>query len=236
MLGARQFAKDLERFGGYEYTTSQALSAQLAGRRFSEMILSAVDFEGKSVVDVGCGDGTYTVELGRRTRARSILGIDPLEESVRRAEAARGDLATVQFAPRTTEQLLKEGRQFDIAMYRGVLHHIPDPRRELSTALRLARLVMLTEHNGYNPIMQCLHRVSPYHRTHQERSYFLWQIARWIRRGGGVVDRVTYFNLIPLFAPDAFARVARRVEPWVEGVVGLRQLVCGHCLILCHRA
>lgn len=236
MHGTRQFAKDLERFGGYEYTTSPLLSIRLANQRFNEMIASAVAYQGCSVVDVGCGDGTYTIELARRLQPCAMLGVDPLAESIQRANAVLDGAAPVRFEQGDAQRLAAEGRQFDIALYRGVLHHTADPHREIAMALRLARTIVAIEHNGMNPGMRLLHGLSQYHREHEERSYTPWRLRRWIREAGGVIDRFTYFNLVPFFAPDWFARAARVIEPFVESAPGLRHGLCGHCLLVFHRA
>jgi ubiquinone/menaquinone biosynthesis C-methylase UbiE len=44
-----------------------------------------VDFDGKDVLDVGCGDGRMTWRFAERTR--SVLGLDPVAASVDRARA-----------------------------------------------------------------------------------------------------------------------------------------------------
>jgi 2-polyprenyl-3-methyl-5-hydroxy-6-metoxy-1,4-benzoquinol methylase len=38
-------------------------SAQLANARISQSIAESYDFSGKRILDLGCGDGTYTLEF-----------------------------------------------------------------------------------------------------------------------------------------------------------------------------
>ena len=48
-----------------------------------EALEQTVDFNGRRVLEVGCGDGRLTWRYA--ARARSVLGIDPSEEAIRDA-------------------------------------------------------------------------------------------------------------------------------------------------------
>lgn len=48
-------------------------------------LFNLVDFSGKNVLEVGCGDGRLT--WGYAEAATHVIGIDPYEESIRRAIA-----------------------------------------------------------------------------------------------------------------------------------------------------
>ena len=74
------FNHDVSRNEGYLYTTNSPLSSRIASRRHSDAILAAVDFRGKRVVDVGCGDGTLTVELYDSAVAGEHLRVRPRAE------------------------------------------------------------------------------------------------------------------------------------------------------------
>ena len=85
--GVDPFVDDVQAGGGYQYTTDAPLSSRLANARISDASLAAADWSGRKVIDVGCGDGTYSVELLERGGAASVHGVDPAEAAV---EAARG--------------------------------------------------------------------------------------------------------------------------------------------------
>jgi SAM-dependent methyltransferase len=92
-------------------------------------LLDAVDVgEGWQCVDVGCGGGHVTLELGRRVGpAGSVLGID-LDDAlleVARQEAAAQGLRNVTFRKSTAEDLEEIG--LDLAYARLVLMHCADP-------------------------------------------------------------------------------------------------------------
>lgn len=228
-----QFDADVERYGGYQYTSSARQSSLRANRRFSNVIIQTTHLDGKRVVDVGCGDGMYTAVLRAETQAASILGIDPAVRAI--------DHANRTYVPRYSDlefrhcfaaDLVEAGLRFDVAIYRGVIHHVGDPAGEIATALRLAARVFFLEPNGWNPVLKLLERFSPYHREHQERSYRLGQYRRWIEVGGGQVELSFYFGLVPMFCPDWFVPVASALEPIVERLRGLRRFACGQVAIL----
>jgi ubiquinone/menaquinone biosynthesis C-methylase UbiE len=52
----------------------------------TRILREMVDLNGADVVEMGCGDGRLTRRYARRVR--SVLGIDPNEEAITRAQAA----------------------------------------------------------------------------------------------------------------------------------------------------
>jgi len=230
--GFAPFDQDVEKRGAYEYTDGSRFSAVLANQRYTQMILSAVPFTDLDVVDVGAGDGTYTAELARLSRARAILGVEPSAPAVDRARSAfEKTITNLRFSCEFTEDLIRSGRRFDVAVYRGVLHHVVDPREEIKRAVQLASRVVILEPNGLNPMMKLVEKVSPYHRRHKERSYSPGQVAQWIEEGGGTEIRFRFFGLVPYFCPDWLARAGHVVEPIVEAIPALRGVVCGQYLM-----
>jgi hypothetical protein len=87
---------NLASHGAYPHQ-SDRFSTVRANRRFSDMILSASDMRGRRVVDVGCGDGTYTALLGHESGAASVLGIDHVADPAGEINAALRLAPTVVF-------------------------------------------------------------------------------------------------------------------------------------------
>lgn len=58
-----QFNKDVAEEGGYPYSVGDRLSSKLANERVSRAFAKVADLEGKRVIEIGCGDGVYTLEL-----------------------------------------------------------------------------------------------------------------------------------------------------------------------------
>ncbi len=219
------FDADVHKHGRYEYTGDDRLSSVRANRRYTEMIVGAADLTGKDVVDIGCGDGTYSAELARH--ARSVLGVDPSAAAIDSAQ--RFASSSLTFRTGVAADL---SRRFDVAVYRGVIHHVADPAAEVAHAVRLADTIIFLEPNGSNPAMKLVERVSPYHRKHEERSFSARAFRRWVTSSGGRVRLTTYFGLVPYFAPDWFVHLGSALEPFVERVPGLRMLLCGQYVMV----
>jgi SAM-dependent methyltransferase len=224
--GTRPFEEDIAARGGYQYTTGAPLSSRWANRRLSEAALSVTSFAGRRVLDIGCGDGTYTTELAEVGGAREVTGVDPAADAVRIAQERRGDGAAVRFAVADAYALPHPDDSFDVAQLRGVLHHVDRPRDALREALRVAPEVVVIEPNGYNLGLKLLERVSGYHREHGERSYMPRTLDRWVDELGARVAVRTFAGFVPMFSPDPVARAMKRIEPALERTPGLRAAAC----------
>ncbi len=223
--GVTPFADDVARQGGYAYTTDARLSSVLANGRLTAAVLACSTLDGKSVLDVGCGDATYTSELLNLRKIRRAAGADP---NVPALAAARGRQASrgITFVAASAQRLPFANDAFDVGQLRGVLHHLDDPGCALLEALRVCRSVVVVEPNGYNAVLKILERLSPYHRQHHEKSYAPHRLDRWVAAAGGEVRQRMFAGLVPMFCPDWLARLCKRLEPFVENVPMLRQLVC----------
>jgi ubiquinone/menaquinone biosynthesis C-methylase UbiE len=104
--------------------------------------------EGMRVLDVGCGPGTITTDLGRLVAPGPVLGIDRSEEIVAdargrlEAEGAGGEEAggqtNVSFAAGDVYALDFDDGSFDVVHAHQVLQHLTDP----VAALREMRRVL----------------------------------------------------------------------------------------------
>ena len=223
--GIAPFEADAAARGGYQYTTDPSLSSRLAYRKQTDASLAVADFRDRRVLDVGCGDGAATLELLDVAAPASVEGIDPAPAAI---EAARERDAgkTVNFRVGSAYELPYPAGAFDVAVLRGVLHHLDDPRRALGEALRVAPRVVVVEPNGFNPGLKLLERVSSYHVEHGEKSYTPRTLDRWSRSLGGRVERRVFAGFVPMFSPDPLARAMKRVEPLVEAVPLVRSVAC----------
>lgn len=219
------FTADIAANAGYLYTTNATLSSRLANRRLTDASLAVGDFASRRVVDIGCGDGTFTLDLFDATGATCVSGLDPAENAVRVAHGKVGD-RPITFVVGSAFELPYRSGSFDVAYLRGVLHHMTRPVEALREALRVATMVVVVEPNGYNPVLKVLERCSSYHIEHKEQSYPPRRLDRWVRDLGGTVERRQFAGLVPMFCPDWMARATKRIEPLVERLPVIRNIGC----------
>ncbi|PYQ29070.1 MAG: TIGR04290 family methyltransferase [Acidobacteria bacterium] len=85
------------------------------------------DLTGKSVLDIGCNAGFYSMEMKRRGAAR-VLGIDSDERYLEQARfAARVAHADVEFRNLSVYDVASLREQFDVVLFMGVLYHLRHP-------------------------------------------------------------------------------------------------------------
>jgi len=94
-------------------------------RRFSDAIVP--DLRGRSVLDIGCNAGFYSIEMKRRGADR-VLGIDANEEYLDQARfAAEVSGFDIEFRKLSVYDVGALGERFDIVLFLGVLYHLRHP-------------------------------------------------------------------------------------------------------------
>lgn len=94
-------------------------------RRFAAEI--PADLTGRSVLDIGCNGGFYSIEMKRRGAAR-VVGIDSDEDYLAQARfAAEVTGQEIEFRRLSVYDLAALGERFDIVLFMGVLYHLRHP-------------------------------------------------------------------------------------------------------------
>lgn len=140
-----RFEWDARNFAGI-YTGS------LASRWFNRLFRKAVfirydvamresgEVAAKSIVDIGCGSGIYSIELARRG-ARRVLGLDfsaPMLELARRS-AKESNVTSAEFVQ--DEFLAHDftGEMFDVSIAMGVFDYLAEPAPYLAKMAKITR-------------------------------------------------------------------------------------------------
>ena len=94
-------------------------------RRFADRI--SADLTGRTVLDLGCNAGFYSIEMKRRGAAR-VVGVDSDEGYLEQARfAARVSGLDIEFRRLSVYDLAALGERFDIVLFMGVLYHLRHP-------------------------------------------------------------------------------------------------------------
>jgi len=94
-------------------------------RNFADAI--PADLTGRSVLDIGCNAGFYSLEMKRRGAAR-VLGLDSMDEYLAQARfAAEVNELDVEFRKMSVYDIGALQETFDIVIFMGVLYHLRHP-------------------------------------------------------------------------------------------------------------
>jgi tRNA (mo5U34)-methyltransferase len=94
-------------------------------RRFADAL--PADLRGRSVLDIGCNAGFYSMEMKHRGAAR-VVGIDSDRcylDQARFAAAVTG--ADIEFRELSVYDVGALGERFDVVLFLGVLYHLRHP-------------------------------------------------------------------------------------------------------------
>ena len=167
---------------------------------------------GRVTFDVGCGNGSYVLELGN---SRKLFGADG-----HRFEA--WDAAPGRFLMSDAAQLPLASGSVDTVLCFETLEHLPDPDRALTEYRRVScgRLVLTVPNCEITPGMQRSNLIFGHwvDRTHRN-FYVLDTIKAAVERAGFRVVEAGYINRIDVFAfigevlhiPTQAVRVLRKL-------------------------
>ncbi len=95
---------------------------------------------GWRVLDAGCGPGTITLGLARRTHPGRVLGVDAEDSQFEQASAAaQHEGLNAQFLKGSVYELPFEGQQFDAVFSHALLEHLTDPARAVGEFRRVLK-------------------------------------------------------------------------------------------------
>ncbi len=96
---------------------------------------------GASILDVGCGPGTITIDMARRVAPGEVIGIDASEDVVAAAREAQAEAGqtNVSFSTDDAYALSYADDTFDIVHAHQVLQHLSDPVAVLREMGRVAK-------------------------------------------------------------------------------------------------
>ena len=94
---------------------------------------------GMSVLDIGCGPGTITADIGVRVAPGHVLGIDSSAAVIDEARRDAGGRPNVEFSVGDVYALETHDHAFDVVHAHQVLQHLADPIRALREMKRVCK-------------------------------------------------------------------------------------------------
>lgn len=119
----------------WDVASAEASPAEAEVQRLITSLLNLADWQGRRVIDGGCGNGDYSAAF-RALGAGPIFGFDVSAGSL---STARQKAPTAAFAQASLSELPFPPESIDVLWSWGVLHYVPAPFKaiaEISRALR----------------------------------------------------------------------------------------------------
>lgn len=208
------FNSDVIENKGYRYTNNAPFSSVVANLRQTQETLKLIDKTAKTLVDIGCGDGTYTAEIAKARPDLEVSGFDPAAVAI---DLAKEKNPNINFqVANLLDAASMPNRQFDVAVIRGVLHHLTDPPLAIENAAKIAKKIIIIEPNGNNPILKVIEKTSKYHIEHEERSFSQSQLKKWCKEKNLKVESLTVIGFVPFFFPTVLAKIIYFFQPFLE--------------------
>lgn len=228
------FNKDISNNGSYTYTTENIYSALIANQRLSAEVIRMIKKYFKKnikILDIGCGDGTYTLELYKAVKPKQITGFDFAENGIKLANEKLKEAKnkSVKFKTCDIYNIDKKfGKEkYDVAVARGILHHLYNPEIAIKNISKTVSKIIVLETNGYNPILKVIEKVSKYHRVHEEKSYFPPLLNKWFTKQGFKITEQKFIGIVPYFFPEKITKVLKKIEPFMEKIPLISKLYLG---------
>lgn len=230
-----EFNNDVLDNGGYRYTHNAKYSSFVANLRQTVKTEEVIREIGtiKTVIDIGSGDGTYTAELKQRMPEIEFTGFDPADVAIK-AAAERYPQCNF-FVGNILDPATFPKKKFDLAIFRGVIHHLPTQSDSIKYAGLLSDRVLIIEPNGNNPILKWIEKNSEYHIQHEEQSFSRTFLKKICTDNGFKVKHITTIGFVPFFFPTFPAKVIYFFQPLLEKIPFLGHYFGAQTVILAEK-
>ncbi|SVB69460.1 uncharacterized protein METZ01_LOCUS222314 [marine metagenome] len=102
-----------------------------------EVVWSSVDWNGKRVIDIGCGTGEVAAGIAKHG-AEHVLGVDYATTAIEIANQKHYDIKNLEFQACSLDEFVPD-YEADVVISLGTLEHMDDPNTALHKIIRLVR-------------------------------------------------------------------------------------------------
>lgn len=228
-----KFNKDVEENEGYLYTTNAKYSSIVANQRITEVANELIPNNIKTLIDIGCGDGTYTSTIKKAHPHIEVTGIDPSTKAI---NIATRRFPNINFSDVNIYDVDKlTVRTYNLSVIRGVLHHLSDQSQAINNAFLISDEMMIMEPNGNNFILKWIEKHSKYHIEHEEQSFSTTQLSQWCTDNGWKVQTIKYIGFVPFFFPTLPAKIIHFFQPVLEKIPLINKYLSAQIIICCKK-
>ena len=109
--------------------------------RFKNSKFDFKKLKGKTILDLGCGSGRYTIALSLLTKAKKVYGVDLDRESIKRGEKIikKAKVKNTELKVANVLKLPFRDNFFDFVFCNGVLHHTTNMEKGLRELYRVLK-------------------------------------------------------------------------------------------------
>lgn len=176
------------------------------------------DLAERSVLEIGCGSGSFSSLLAARYPKAKITAVDFSETAIEVARERQSQAGTqIEFLVEDAQQLTLPDQRYDFVFSCECLEHLPEPAkmcREISRVLKRGGEWILTTENYFNGMllawMKTLAERRPFDSGSgvqpHENFFLFWRVRRMLEKVG---LRITHMEsnhfqwlLLPGVAPD----------------------------------
>ncbi len=127
-------------------------------KRNSDVLLETLELAGRTVIDIGCGDGGLTRLMARN--GAHVLGVEVSSRQLAKAQAA-APVADERFVAGRAEELPAPDSAADIVIFFNSLHHVPVEGQdkaiaEAARALKPGGLLYVSEPVAEGPLFELI--------------------------------------------------------------------------------
>lgn len=167
--------------------------ALLGGKDLMRVVDKYLHFQGKRVMDYGCGIGILTEEILRKYKPSEVYACDPASESVKETKKRCNKYPSFKAAyVITNEKLPLEDGKFDIIFATEIVEHLSDEAlefllKQVHRLLRVGGFLVVTTPNEENlkkNIVVCPDCGCYYHRMQHIRSWSKKTLPDYVNQYG----------------------------------------------------
>lgn len=230
-----EFNSDVKENNGYKYTTNAPFSSIVSNKRITEATIKFIPINSKTIIDIGCGDGSYTNALKKAFPDKKFTGFDPAKDAIEIAKTKNinndieflvGDLLNISTFPQN---------KFDLGIVRGVLHHLPNGYLGVANSIHLSDRIIIIEPNGNNPILKYIEKNSKYHIEHEEQSFTSNLLKEWCEKSGFIVEKIDFIGFVPFFFPTFLSKIIYFFQPFLELIYPLKKYFGAQIILICKK-